>query len=207
MDWNSVIVAVGSNAIVLGVLAFLAKSLINHLLDKDVRQFQKDLEQSATREIESFKSNLEIERIRLQISYGGIFEKQAQAILETYRSILDIEQAASDAINLGGTNAERRHEFGKAFSVVRQKYFANRILLPPDIDEGLAHFTDRMFRSILQYTSADERRIQRMSDEEIEKFFEKQEKAAEIVESELPPIRERLINRMRETIGVHQKNL
>lgn len=204
MDLNLLAIALGSNALIIGCLAFLAKTIVKHLLDKDLRRFQDNIEQKASREIESFKSNLEIERIRLQISYGGIFEKQADAILETYHSVRDIERAASDVIHLGGSAAERRHEFGKAFSDVRQKYLKNRILLPEDIDESLSHFMDRIFRSVLDYTSASEIRIQRMNDEELDKFFSKQEKAADIVYSEIPPIREKLIARMRETIGVHQ---
>ena len=55
---EAIIASVAANAVVLGVLAFLFKSLVSNLLDKDITRYKDDLAK---------------ENLRLQISYGGIF--------------------------------------------------------------------------------------------------------------------------------------
>ena len=49
--------------------------------------FKSKLAQDAAESISSYQSDLEKERIRLQISYGGIFEKQASVIVELFRLV------------------------------------------------------------------------------------------------------------------------
>ena len=85
-------VALISNSFVLIVLGFLSKKLIKHFLDKDISKFKSEIQFKATQEIESYKSNLEKERARLQISYGGIFERQAEAILAIYQNLLLLDR-------------------------------------------------------------------------------------------------------------------
>lgn len=203
MNCEVIAVAAVSNALVIGGIAFLAKGLVNNLLKKDIGKFQDELSRKASREIESFKSELEIERVRLQISYGGIFEKQAEAILDLYKSVLDIEDAATNVIHSAVPAAQKREGFAEIFSEVRDKYLRNRILLSEDIDNDISDFVDKIFSSVFKYTSADDRLMQRMNDEQLQKFFDKQEEAAKIVIMEIPKIRDKLVNRMRYTLGVN----
>lgn len=78
--WQVIIAVIVSNAVALGALGFLFKALIGHLLDKD---------------ISSYKSKLDAENLKLKISYGGIFEKQANVILELYTKLLSLELGAN----------------------------------------------------------------------------------------------------------------
>lgn len=64
-----------SNAIVLGVIGYLSKSMFTHFLNRDIERFKSEILADASKQIESYKSKLEIERNRLQISYGGIFQR------------------------------------------------------------------------------------------------------------------------------------
>lgn len=105
------IVALGANALVLGALAYLVRSLIGHRLEKDISEFKRTLELAAQREIEAYKSQLEKDRLRLQISYGGIFEKQASAILDLYKGVVTLERAAFAAIHHGGSLSDRQTAF------------------------------------------------------------------------------------------------
>lgn len=191
-----------ANATVLAVLGFLLKSLIGQFLEKDLSRFKQSLEDRALREIEAYKAQLEKERLRLQISYGGIFEKQATAILELYRGLTEFESAATQAIHGGGTVSERRETFRRPWAAVRRLYHENRILLPQEIDEALVKFVDDLFLNASAYTRSEMRDAGRMTDEQFEQLIQKQDKILEVIERELPPIREMLVASMRKALGV-----
>lgn len=204
---ETVVAALGANALVLAALSYLVKTIITQRLNKDLLEFKRMIEAAAQREIEAYKAGLEKERLRLQISYGGIFEKQAEAVLELYKNILLLESAASSAVNSGGPIPERKNAFYQAWAEVKNAYNEHRILLPQTIDEMVKHFIDRMYRSVFAVTNVEARDFTRVTDDEFSRLMERQDKAYEIIENELPALREKLIENMRLTIGVASQNL
>lgn len=62
----------------------------------------------------------------------------------------------------------------------------------------LIHRNDAVF----EVTRVEARDFGRVTEEEFRRLSEKQDKAFEIIESELPALRERLIVKMRRTVGV-----
>jgi hypothetical protein len=200
---ETVIAALGANALVLAALSFLLRSLIGHRFEKDMAEFKRDIELTAHREIEAYKAQLEKERLRLQISYGGIFAKQAQTILDVYKILVALEKAAFDAVYPGESKPEKRQaEFRQSWSAIRTSYDENRILLPQDIDEMLQDFMKKMFSSVFEYTRLEIRTLRNVPEEEYHRLFDKQDAALKIIESDLPALRERLILNMRRTMGV-----
>lgn len=199
---ESIIAALGANALVLWALAYLVRSLMGHRLDKDISEFKRTLELTAQREIEAFKAQLEKDRLRLQISYSGIFEKQAGAILDLYRNVLALERAASEAVHTGGPIPQRKTAFQDAWVNIRKSYQDDRILLPPHIDEMVGQFMDRMLRSVFEVANVESRDFSRVTEDEFKKLSDRQDKAYAIIESELPALREKLIVSMRQTVGV-----
>lgn len=112
---DSVLITVGSNAILLAVLGFLCRSIINHLLTKDIN---------------SYKAELAVQNTRLQVSYGGIFEKQANAIIEIYASLLELE--------LGGQSLREAKQWSAYRDQIRgvvNQYHQLRVLLPEELDK------------------------------------------------------------------------
>lgn len=192
-----------SYALLLAALTYLTKSLIKHWLDKDVDKFKSRIEKEANLEIEKYKNQLDVERLRLQISYGGIFEKQATAILELYQQLLDLETAASDALHITGTNKERRVAFKEVWKEALKAYHVNRILIPQEIDTNLEQFLNTSYQSVSTYLIKDEIRIERMTDEQFEKFSNDQDNAINMLQEKLPDIKLQLINAMRKTIGTN----
>lgn len=72
-----------SSALVIGAVTFLARSIFLHYLNKDIALYKEQIKSEASNQLETYKSELEKDRLRLQISYGGIFEKQANAVPST----------------------------------------------------------------------------------------------------------------------------
>jgi hypothetical protein len=138
----------------------------------------------------------------MQISYGGIFERQADAILALYSAVVALERGASEAIHLGGNTHERRTKFEGPLWDLRKTIIDKQILLPPEVDKAMAAFLTRLPRAVRTYISAESRDLSRLSPAEMDKLFEQQDKAMEIIEKEVPELRGKLVGEMRKVIGV-----
>jgi len=127
---KEVITTVTSSAVLLGVIAYLLRSIVKHILDKDLKVHATQLQAKADVQMAIFKDNLEKERTRLQVSYGGIFERQADAIIELYGIALAIEGRLNDGIS----KPEAREELYNLVLRLRAFYHQNRILFPERLD-------------------------------------------------------------------------
>ncbi len=199
---ETVLAALGANALVLGALAYLFKTLIGARFEKDLAEFKSNVERKASGEMERFRAQLEKDRLRMQISYGGIFERQADAILALYGSVVALERGASEAIHFGGNTQERRTKFENPLWELRKTIIDKQILLPPEVDKAMEAFLGRLPRAVRTYISAESRDLTRLSPVEMEKLFEQQEKAMDIIEKEVPELRGKLVAEMRKVIGV-----
>lgn len=189
-----------ANALILVALTYLFEKLIAHRLEKDLSNFKRE----ADKEIESFKAQLEQERLRLQISYGGIFEKQAVAVLDLYRGLIDLELAAGCVINNIPSADESSKQFHAACVDVRSHYRKNRILLPIEIDEAACKLIDDMFWNASTFAKVETRLSQYQTEEQFKAAFAKQDQALEVLNQQLPPLRELLVLSMRKTLGIQR---
>ena len=200
---ETVLTALGANAIVLAALAYLFKTLIGAKLERELSEFKNTIQRKAAEEMERFRSQLEKDRLRLQISYGGIFERQADAILAVYASLVALERGANEAIHLGGKTQERRTKFESPLWELRRTVIDKQILLPPEVERAVEAFLAKLPRAVRTYISAESRDLSRISTAAaMDKLFEQQDRAMEIIEKEVPLIREKLVSEMRKVIGV-----
>ncbi|VEL97632.1 hypothetical protein ALT761_02637 [Alteromonas sp. 76-1] len=202
MDVNSVIAVVTANSIVLAILAFLTKSIITHWLNKDVEAFKSQLAQDAAKSISSYQSALEKERIRLQISYGGIFEKQANVIVELFRLVTELEKTINDATFNSSDQCDYYDEFIDAWRALVHYYDENRVLLPESVDVVMTNFHRNVAKGVQTYRSA-EKYISRanISNEQIDKMFSRQDRALADLE-QIPILKKELTEKLRSIIGV-----
>lgn len=185
---EAIIASIAANAVVLGVLGFLFKSLISNLLDKDITQYRDKLEK---------------ENMRLQISYGGIFEKQATAIIELYKGLADLERATYKTIHNSEDPAIKWEWFRESWASVRNSYDSYRILLPEDVDQDFKIFLNKIFDGVLHYTNSDRRIMSPATEDEFKKLMEKQNEALAVIEKEIPDLKEKLIQKIRTTLSTN----
>lgn len=195
-----IIAAIVGNTLVVAILAFLFKSIINHRLEKDMALYQARIEANAKETLSEYESKLEKERIRLQISYGGIFEKQAESIIQIYDAVLEFEKNTFLAIH--STNEEDFKTFivssSKLYNLLNQK----RILLPDTVVKMVEKIQNDIFWGV-----DDNRRIEyrlgrnNISDKLFEVLFKKQDEALKVVNS-LPELKNELIVELRNLIGI-----
>lgn len=82
--WQSILLAIGGNTVLLAVLAFVAKSLFEKVLTRDTKKFESDLKAKSDAEIERLKNQLQIRSIEHQVRFSRLHEaapKQSQSFM------------------------------------------------------------------------------------------------------------------------------
>jgi hypothetical protein len=152
MDINVFLTTLAANTLVLAIVGFVSKSIIVHFLNRDVESFKSRLQADAAKQIEEYKSTLEIERARLQISYGGIFGKQADVLMKLYELLLKLE----GDVNSGIVGPNAWNQYQEKLDHYKSYYHENRALIPEELDT-LALEAMKVGREILSDSLKDER--------------------------------------------------
>lgn len=186
------------HTVTLSVLSCLFYMLIKFWLDKETRSFQNNLE----RKFERYEHKLEKERIKLQISYGGIFEQQAKALLDMHKSLISLQKEAESTMALPPEDRKERMRFRNIWSDIREKYRENRALLPEEIDISMKEFLEKILKGVNLYNQTERRLCRSPTEEEQEKLFDQQDDAIRVIYEEAPELIEKIIVLMRHHIGV-----
>ncbi|WP_197463414.1 hypothetical protein [Alcanivorax sp. HI0007] len=190
-DFSKYVVAVTA-------VSFLFRSIIKFWLDKETRSFQNNLESK----LSDYEHKLEKERIKLQISYGGIFEKQASALLSLHKSIIKLQEEADLAtISFPEDVGKSKLRFRESWSIVRNEYRENRVLFPEDIDDAVKAFLEKIFMAVREYHSAERQLLRVPTGEEFDNIIDKQDAAFEVIRVEVPDIEKKIVDSIRAKIG------
>lgn len=119
-----------TNTAFLAVLGWFAKSIMQHVLSRDIEKFKLELKAESDRNMESYKHSFEVERTRLQISFSEIFSDQAKIIMELYKRILELEGYLNGCLDI----QTQRQEFQSKLGELKEFYHLKRILIPEKLD-------------------------------------------------------------------------
>jgi len=202
---DEIIKSIATNTIALGILSFLFKSIIGHWLDKDISSFKSKVESNAKEAIASYQSTLEKERIRLQIQYGGIFEKQAEAILKLYKLIVAFEKSINDAM-FNKDEGKSYKQFISHLRALTKFYDDHQVLFPEVIEKLFIEFQKTAFFATGNYRST-EKRLSRnnITPQQYDNIFAQQDKALAELE-QIPNLKKELTLCLRKTIGTIESN-
>ena len=106
--WQTVLLALGGNAVLLAVLGWLSKSFVNQLLTKDIEVFKSRLEMKSEAEIQKIKYHLEKSTIEHQQKISRLYEKRSEVIAETYGALVHCYRDVN-ALILHGSIAWENH--------------------------------------------------------------------------------------------------
>jgi len=190
----------GANSVVLAIVAWLVKSIVAHQMDKDTAEFKVNLKASTDRQMENYRAGLEKEQIRLQISYGGIFEKQAEAILELYKLCTKYRRDAFFAMD-AVDNGPELAEFRESYRLLYECYEENRILLPESLDREVRKFVLNFHVKVPQHQRMEKQYSRVNSEEAFDRLWARQEVLRKSIEEEMPDLLEKLVSMMREMLG------
>jgi hypothetical protein len=90
--WQIVLVALGGDAVLIGVLSWLAKSLLTHFLDKDIKRFELALKSQTDLALEQFKSQQQLQALEHQVRFSRLHETRAELIASFYKKVVEFER-------------------------------------------------------------------------------------------------------------------
>ncbi len=90
--WQHFLVALGGNAALLAVLAWLSKSLLSQFLTKDLDKFKGALEAEYATAAEKMKHDFVLLAAEHEVRFAKLHEKRAEVIAETHRLIREIDR-------------------------------------------------------------------------------------------------------------------
>jgi len=144
INWQEIFTTVGSTAVIVSAFTFLTKSVINHLLTRDVEKFKARLQADAGIEIEKLKNSLQMVAVEHQVRFSKLHEKRAEVIADLYTRLVDAERTGDHFVKVGVWDDDKRRE---AYATTEQSlvdlYFfveKNRIYLPESVCDLLTNF-------------------------------------------------------------------
>jgi hypothetical protein len=163
--WNEILIAFGGNAVLLAVLGFLARSLFQTWLAKDMKKFEADLKNTADSELERLKFELKakgdasIEQLRSQLQqsalehqvrFSKLHERRARLIEKLYARLVAARMEGRRFIVTDAYNRDQQQQLeaiqriGKTIQGVALFIDKHRIYFPEHICELLQKLSDSM---------------------------------------------------------------
>jgi len=132
MGIDEIITAAGGFAILIGAVAWLIRSIINHLLSKDLDNFKLILQQNYQEEILRLKSTLQLVEFEHQVRYSRLHEKRATIIAELYSKLIEVQKITSNYIQdypslTENKKKDRVYQFREYAKQFRDYFDKNRI--------------------------------------------------------------------------------
>lgn len=136
--WQVIVAAVLGNSAVLAVLGFLAKALLDQLLQRDSRRFECELKAKADSAIEQLKSDLQIRTIEHQVRFSRLHEKRANVIADLNGLVIEALWEAESLLSpmqwVGEPDKREKERVAMNKLVELFRYFdKHRIYLPTEL--------------------------------------------------------------------------
>jgi hypothetical protein len=221
--WQEILIASGGNATLLIVLGFLARSMIQTWLAKDIKKFETDLKSAADYElerlrqelkfkgdasIEHLKSQLQLTAVEHQVRFSNLHEKRAEVIADLYKRLVEAFWDSERFIfQIGHAQPEHQEAYLATEKRLLDFYIfveTHQIYLPERICGLLANFIDVLRKAVIGvyvYGGIDYPNPQTLKERK-ETFMA----AYEAFKNDLPVAKQALVDEFRKILGVENSN-
>jgi len=204
--WQTLLLAFGGNALLLSVLGFLGKSLLDKLIVRDTKRFETDLKAKSDAAIEHLKNELQLNAIEHQVRFSRLHEKRANVIAELYSYLVEMLWEAESFLSLmewaGEPKKDEKHRTAMTKLVEFYRYFdKHRIYLPVDICMALDKLVTEVRSHVIKfgvYVKYDDNSISDRTREEKQKAWTE---GWDAIKNQVPLARQQLEDEFRLLLG------
>ncbi|WP_031358492.1 hypothetical protein [Caballeronia sordidicola] len=204
--WQTILLAVGGNAALLAVLGWLAKSLVEKLLAKDLERFKASLSSETQSAMERLKHELQLTAVEHQVRFSNLHEKRAQVVAELYGLLVEAYWATSGFVSpmewVGEPDKKQKYVTAMNATADFFRFFEkNRIYLPEAVCKQLEEFVRNMrskaigFGVYVRYEDAN------LPAHTLEQKHKAWQDGWDFFEQQVPPARAALEDELREVLG------
>jgi hypothetical protein len=188
-----VITSIGGSAVLFTVVGFLARSLVLHLLSKDIAKFKVDLEKIAYGH---------------QIRFSQLHDKRAQVIAELYGSIVALERKAEVFVRLllasdKEKNNSRLIELWDAADKFQDVFQKNRIYFEERICKKIDSLNESLSDPISKLVMHNEMSVQSNNYKDL---FQSWDAATKQINEIIPGVKSDIEFEFRNILGVLDAN-
>lgn len=200
--WQSILLALGGNAALLLVLAWLARSFGSQLLAKDLEKFKSSLTAASCEATERLKHELQLVAHEHQVRFSRLHERRAEVIANLYVLLVEAQWAGQSFVSIieyeGEPSKEEKYatamgKFGEFF----RTFDKSRIYLPEEVCAQLDQFLAEMRKRVVHFgvylQAADAHGAENLLKERFEAWVD----AADYFDKELPAARKTLEGALR----------
>jgi hypothetical protein len=151
MNWSDVLLNATVQAMLLAVLAFLARSVLLHWLEKDVAVFKAGLSATAERTLEELKAQLARDAAEHQVRFQSLHAKRVEAIEAVYVRLVAARYTMEAFVNAWRPkDAGEFQGVAREFWELRRELDTKRIYLPEPLCAELTKCIQVMWSPAVQ---------------------------------------------------------
>lgn len=194
---------VGGTSILVAALAWLTKSIVTHLLSKDIEQYKTTLRAQNDVEIERLRAALARESLEHEIRFRRIDERIAEHTAEIYTRLFTLYETASRYVAILEFSDEPSKE-EKLVAVVNANgafwdyFLPNRLYVPPTLFKRIRSVADKLARVVGDFREGYSREQQGRRPAGEDYWLE----AVKKFESDVTPLFTELVREFQERLGV-----
>lgn len=147
--WQSVLLAIGGNAAVLLVLAFLGRTLLEKLIARDSARFELELKAKADEAIEKLRNELQLRTIEHQVRFSRLHERRIDVIADTYAKLTQLHLSVAAYINVFDatdvrSRADKQNQVAAAIEEFQPYFARTQIFLPKHVAMLLGNVSNEL---------------------------------------------------------------
>jgi len=153
---GDVVKFIGGTFVVSAILAWLIRSLVTHLLSKDVESYKHTLQSEAATELERLKHQLRLAAAEHEKQTSLLHEKRASVIAELYSKMIDFLGAAESFVSRwefegGPLKPEKAKILGQKAHEFRRYFIHHRIYFTEDLCSKVEALVEAVNSPALKY--------------------------------------------------------
>ena len=195
----------GGSVAAVACIYFVAKAIVNQYLARDIERFKANLKRDQDIAIENLKAELAIQKAEHEVRFKKIHDSMADKLMALFPLIQkSFNSMASFVSPLDysheGTKEDKLKNASKAFDEMLIFTHDNRIYLTDEVFDVVDDFTQKVRKTIEDFSRAHTRAQSGKSDDEA--YWST---ANDRVRNEVMPLFEKIRHRLQEIIGVRPK--
>jgi hypothetical protein len=193
-------------AAIVAAITWAAKTLTSHLLTKNLERHKNDLKAATDRELEAFRSAMEIQRLEHEVRFKKLHDQVADTIVKAFDGLNELYNSAADYIGSfepagGKSKDEKLKKLKDDFSTLRTVLHKQRLFIPCGLFKAMREFQEKVFKITINFRNKYQREQSGGLSEGDQDYWSK---AEDDFSNEVTPLFDRIRSELQKILGFRE---